>query len=71
MYGDSAATGAFGSAQALLVGVLVLSIGGTLGASLLGVPNSLIGVTFLAIFLGSMALAWPSFRRGQPRHERE
>jgi len=69
MYGDSNPTGAFGSVQAVLIAVLALAIGGTFGLSRLGLSGGSIGAAFI-IFASLLALAWPLFRKTQPRHDR-
>lgn len=70
MYGDSNPTGAFGSVQLVLIGVVVLAIGGAFGLvfglSLLGVSGVSVGAVFLLLLFVLLALAWPLFRNAQP-----
>ena len=70
MYGDSNPTGAFGSVHAVLIAVLALAIGGTFGLSRVGLSGGSIGAAFIVLLAGLLALAWPLFRKAQPRHDR-
>jgi hypothetical protein len=67
--GDSVATGGYSGMQAVVMGVVVLTIGGTLGLSLLGLSGGAIGVAFIIIFSSLMILAWPLFKKTHPRYD--
>ncbi|WP_090385383.1 hypothetical protein [Natronobacterium texcoconense] len=68
MFGDATPTGAFSEVQAVLMGVVVLSIAVTIGLYSLGLPVGPVGVTFLLVFFGTMVLAWPLFEKARPTH---
>ncbi|WP_121740978.1 hypothetical protein [Natronorubrum halophilum] len=69
MVGDSVATGGYSGIQAVVMGVVVLAIGGTLGISLLGASGGVIGVAFIVLFSSLMVLAWPLFKKAHPRDD--
>jgi hypothetical protein len=70
MYGDSGTASAFADAQGILVVLIAVAIGATVGLYALGLPIDLVWVAFLALLFGGGTLAWPLFKRVQPRHDR-
>jgi hypothetical protein len=70
MYGDSGTAGAFAGAQGILVVLIAVAIGGTVGLYALGLPIELVWVAFLPLLFGGGALAWPLFKQVQLRHDR-
>lgn len=69
MLGDSIATGGYSGIQAVVMGVAVLAIGGTLGIYHLGASGGVLSVAFIILFSSLMVLAWPLFKRVHPRSD--
>lgn len=70
MYGDTDPTGATATVQWILIAVIALSVGVTVGLSLLGLSGGILGAAFTATFVVSLILSWPRLRKAQPRHDR-
>lgn len=63
-------TGAFSGVQAVVIGVVLLAVSGTLGLYLLGLPVEMSGAVFIVLFVVLMALGWSRFETVHPRYDR-
>ncbi|QLG27519.1 hypothetical protein HUG10_08120 [Halorarum halophilum] len=68
MFGD-VSTSAFSGLQTVVLGVLLAALAGTLGLYVLGLPIEMTAVAFLVLFVGTLVLSIPLWKRVGPRFD--